>query len=78
MSIDFITHILETKGFVHSIERSAQVFYRYSFGRKRFSEMMNSLERSLGTEDIRVTFCITASLLDSHLPFLEMFKGLGH
>ena len=78
MSIDFITHILETKGFVHSIERSAQVFYRYSFGRKRFSEMMNSLEHSLGTGDIRVTFCITASLLDSHLPFLEMFKGLGH
>jgi peptidoglycan/xylan/chitin deacetylase (PgdA/CDA1 family) len=78
LSISFITHILETKGLVHSIERSAQVFYRYSFGRKRFSEMMNCLERNLGTEGIRVTFCITASLLDSHLPFLEMFKGLGH
>ncbi len=74
----FITHVLETKGLVHSIERSAQVFYRYSFGRKRFSEMMNCLERGLGTEGIRVTFCITASLLETHLPFLEMFKGLGH
>lgn len=78
MSIGFLAHILETKGFVHSIERSAQVFYRYSFGRKRFSEMMNCLERNLGTDGIRVTFCITASLLESHLPFLEMFKGLGH
>lgn len=78
MSINFISHILETKGFMHSIERSAQVFYRYSFGRKRFSEMMNCLERKAGCESIRVTFCITASLLESHLPFLELFKGLGH
>lgn len=78
MSINFITHILETKGLVHSIERSVQVFYRYSFGRKRFSEMMTCLEQRTETDCIRVTFCITASLLESHLPFLELFKGLGH
>lgn len=78
MSKDFISHVLETKGLVHSIERSAQVFYRYSFGRKRFSDMMSCLEKDLVTEGVRVTFCITASLLESHLPFLEMFKDLGH
>lgn len=78
MPIGFINHVIETKGLAHSLERSAQVFYRYSFGRKRFSDMMSCLEKNLGPAGIKVTFCVTASLLETHLPFLEAFRDMGH
>jgi len=76
--IDFLNHIIETKGFLHGIERSAQVFMRYSFGRARFSEMMRELDQDLGSMGVKVTFCITASLLESHYGFFERFRDLGH
>ncbi|MBE7415684.1 MAG: polysaccharide deacetylase family protein [Deltaproteobacteria bacterium] len=78
MLIDFLNHIIETKGFLHGIERSAQVFMRYSFGRARFSEMMRELDQDLGSMGVRVTFCITASLLENHYGFFERFRDLGH
>lgn len=78
MLIDFLSHIIETKGLLHGIERSAQVFMRYSFGRARFSEMMRELDQDLGSMGVKVTFCITASLLENHYGFFERFRDLGH
>ncbi|HEY4705910.1 MAG TPA: polysaccharide deacetylase family protein [Thermodesulfobacteriota bacterium] len=78
MSLQFLNHVIETKGLLHSIERSAQVLMRYSFGRSRFAEMMGSLEKDLGAMGVRVTFCVTASLLESHQGFLKRFSGKGH
>lgn len=78
MALQFINHVIETKGLLHSIERSAQVLMRYSFGRSRFAEMMGSLEKDLGALGVKVTFCVTASLLESHHGFLSRFRDLGH
>ena len=78
MALRFINHIIETKGLLHSIERSAQILMRYSFGRSRFAEMMGSLEKDLGALGVKVTFCVTASLLENHRGFLNRFRYLGH
>lgn len=78
MAVNFLAHIIRTKGIVHALERSAQVLLRYTFGKKRFSEMMSSLEKDLGGRDVRVTFFITASLLGDHLSFFNRFKSNGH
>lgn len=73
----YLSHVLETKGLLHSFERSAQILRRYTFGRRRFAEMMSHLQRH-SWSDVRVTFCITASLLESHKEFLRSFKENGH
>ncbi|HBG46046.1 MAG TPA: hypothetical protein DDW94_03560 [Deltaproteobacteria bacterium] len=78
MSIGFLSHVIETKGLFHSIERTLQVLLRYSFGRQRFTEMMEALEKGLGPIGVRVTFCVTGDLLESHHSFFERFRDLGH
>ncbi|MDP2688792.1 MAG: polysaccharide deacetylase family protein [Deltaproteobacteria bacterium] len=79
MPVKFLNHIIETKGVLHSIERSVQVLRRFSFGKRRFAEMMASLGSGYDAGGLRVTFCITASLLHSHRDFIERsFRGSCH
>lgn len=79
MPVKFINHIIETKGMLHSIERGAQILMRYSFGKRRFADIMASVGNGHGKGKLRVTFCITANLLNSHREFIEnSLNGSGH
>lgn len=76
--MSYLQHVVRTKGVLHSFERSAQIILRYTFGKKRFARMMAELDSEFKSPPIRVTFCVTASLLEDHLPFLKSFSGKGH
>lgn len=77
-AMHYLTHIFETKGLAHGIERAAQIFRRFAFGRQRFRKMMKDLEGGLGDCGVKVTFCLTASLLEDHSEFVRSFIGNGH
>lgn len=61
-----IRHILETKGLIHAGERAAQVFWRFVRGRRRFERMLEALETEFAALETRMTFCVTASLIQRH------------
>lgn len=74
----YLRHIIRTKGLIHAIERALQVAWRYSFGERKFSEMMSGIENIFLSRGVRVTFCVTASLLDNHSALLKKYNTRGH
>lgn len=74
----YLSHIIGTKGFLHSLERSIQIVRRYSFGKRRFSDMVSFLENGFSETGTKVTFCVTASLLEGHSAFFNHLRSAGH
>jgi len=75
--MSYLNHVVTTKGFIHSFERSAQILKRFCLGRKKFLQMISSLQQDL-EGDAKITFCITASLLSENAPLFRKLRHLGH
>ena len=78
LKLTYLKHIVETKGLRHSVERVAQVVSRFSQGRKRFTQMISCLEKEFSNENIEITFCVSANLLERHRDLIEKLRALGH
>jgi peptidoglycan/xylan/chitin deacetylase (PgdA/CDA1 family) len=76
--MSYLNHVLVTKGFVHSFERSAQILRRFFRGKSMFNRMITNLERDFGDQQAKITFCVTASLLNGNLRLFEKLRGMGH
>lgn len=74
----YLSHIIETKGVVHSLERSAQIVWRYSFGKRKFLSMTSQLEKDSGRLGVKLTFCVTTSILERHFELFRKITALGH
>jgi len=78
LKLTYLKHVVETKGLIHSGERVAQVVSRFSQGRKRFNRMISCLEKEFSNKNIRITFCVSANLLERHFDLIEKLRALGH
>ena len=74
----YVTHIVRTKGCLSSFGRMFQIFRRFLFGRRRFEKMLDSLENGASLQGTKITFCVTASLLDRHKGLIERITRIGH
>ena len=73
-----LRHFVRTKGLVRTAERSGQIVRRFAFGRKRFEAMTATLERDVPYQSVKITFCVTASLLERHADLIRRLHTLGH
>ena len=73
-----LRHFLRTKGFLHALERSGEVLLRFRAGREKFRCRLEEFEQVFGPAEVRVTFCVTASLLERHRDLIEELKSQGH
>ncbi len=75
--MSYLNHVVTTKGFIHSFERSAQILKRFIMGRRNFLQMISFLQGNLngGT---KITFCITASLLWENVVLFRKLRQIGH
>jgi len=73
-----LTHFLKTKGPTHGLERIAEVFWRFAWGQRRFDRSLSAFEEVLERNGIRVTFCVTTSLLKRHRDLIERLSRQGH
>lgn len=75
--MNYLNHVVTTKGVVHSVERSAQILRRFLMGRRRFLQMISSLEKELNG-NTKITFCVTACLLAENAVLFRRLRQLGH
>jgi Polysaccharide deacetylase len=78
MKPQYLYHLVATKGVFHGLQRLGQIATRFSRGEKRFGEMISFLATNRDCKDIRITFCVTASLLQHHLSLVRQLQDLGH
>lgn len=75
--MNYLSHVVTTKGVVHSVERSAQILRRFLMGRRRFLQMVSSLEKDLNGS-AKITFCVTACLLAENAVLFRRLRQIGH
>lgn len=75
--MSYINHVVATKGFIHSFERSAQIVKRFMRGRRKFLGMISYLQEQLNS-DTKITFCVTASLLLENALLFKRLRQIGH
>jgi peptidoglycan/xylan/chitin deacetylase (PgdA/CDA1 family) len=73
----YLNHVVRTKGFIHSFERSAQILKRFCMGRKKFLQMISFLKQDLNG-GAKITFCVTASLLWGNAVLFRKLLEMGH
>lgn len=69
---------MKTKGPLHSLERAFEVVHRFGRGRAHFQRRLRLIEETFNRSGIRVTFCVTASLLQRHGDLIEELVKLNH
>ncbi|OPY67922.1 MAG: Polysaccharide deacetylase [Syntrophorhabdaceae bacterium PtaU1.Bin034] len=75
--MSYLNHVVTTKGFIHSFERSAQILKRFWMGRRKFLQMIAFLQKNLNG-DAKITFCVTASLLAENASLFRKLRQMGH
>ena len=75
--MSYLNHVVKTKGFIHSVERSAQILRRFYMGRRKFLQMIAYLQRDFD-DDAKITFCVTASLLSENAALFRKLRQMGH
>ena len=75
--MSYLNHVVTTKGFIHSFERSAQILKRFCMGRRKFLQMISFLQRDLDG-GAKITFCVTASLLWENALLFRKLRQMGH
>jgi peptidoglycan/xylan/chitin deacetylase (PgdA/CDA1 family) len=73
-----LKHFVATKGVFRAAERSGQIVARFAFGRRRFEAMIESLQRDIAFPSVKITFCVTASVLGQHADLIRRLQTLGH
>jgi predicted deacetylase len=71
-------HVVATKGWLRSVERSGQIVSRFTLGRQRFEAMIDALERDMPAPLLKITFCVTARLLGQHADLIKRLRAQGH
>jgi len=74
--MNYLRHLLSTKGPLHLAERAYEILLRFSFGRRRFP--FELFEEVFTRHGVRITFCVTASLLRRHRDVIEKLQLQGH
>ncbi len=75
--MSYLNHVVTTKGFVHSFERSAQILRRFLLGRRKFLNMITFLQDNFNG-DTKITFCVTACLLAENSFLFRKLQQIGH
>jgi len=75
--MNYLNHVVATKGVVHSFQRSAQIVRRFMMGRRKFEQMISFLEENLNGE-AKITFCVTACLLAENAVLFRKLRRIGH
>jgi Polysaccharide deacetylase len=78
MTIEYLRHLVATKGVLHALKRVGQIANRFSRGEKRFGEMISFLESNHDFQSVKITFCVTACLLQRHQRVVNQLQQLGH
>ena len=73
-----LRHFVGTKGVWHAFERTAEVLWRFRDGRRKFEERLQDFERVFRSHGLRVTFCVTTSLLQRHADLVARLEQMGH
>jgi len=74
----YLSHIVATKGLAHGVGRAFQIFSRFLFGTRRFDRMLGSLGGAPYLSDAKITFFVTAILLERHEKSIRRLRELGH
>ena len=78
MTLEYLRHLVATKGVLHALKRVGQIANRFSRGEKRFGEMISFLESNHDFQGVKITFCVTACLLQRHQCVVNQLQQLGH
>jgi peptidoglycan/xylan/chitin deacetylase (PgdA/CDA1 family) len=73
-----VKHVVSTKGWLRTVQRSGQIVSRFTLGRQRFASMIASLESDVPAPLLKITFCVTARLLDQHAGLIRRLQSHGH
>ena len=74
----YLSHLIKTKGFFDVLVRFTQIIRHFLFGEKRFLQMITFLENNFQNQDIKITFCITTSLLNTHMILFKKLQEKGY
>ncbi len=75
--MNYLNHVVATKGLFHSFERSAQIVRRFTRGKRKFQRMISFLQKNMNG-DAKITFCVTASLLSQNATLFRSLRLIGH
>ncbi len=74
----YLSHIIATKGFTHAVGRAFQIFHRFLFGARRFDRMLKALDGDSRLGGTKITFFVTASLLQRNRKPIRRLHEMGH
>lgn len=77
MNLEYLRHVIETKGLLYALRRVAQITTRFASGPRRMEEMVSCIEKDFASRDIRMTFFVTATLLRRNLRIFRRLQDLG-
>ncbi|GAB4233144.1 MAG: hypothetical protein Kow00109_05770 [Acidobacteriota bacterium] len=73
-----LKHFLTTKGPRHAVERTGEVVWRFTGGRRRFRRRLEDYQDFFVARGFRLTFCVTASLVKRHRDLFRALADQGH
>jgi hypothetical protein len=76
--LTFLRHIVSTKGSMHAVERSFEIIRRFSLGGRRLDGVADLIESTLDPREMRMTFFVTAGVMQRHRHRIERLHNLGH
>ncbi|MEJ2080117.1 MAG: polysaccharide deacetylase family protein, partial [Acidobacteriota bacterium] len=76
--LNFFRHFLQTKGPGHGLERFLEVVWRFTRGGRRLDHIIDLVEKTLGSHQVRITFFVSAGVIGRHRSRIERLKRLGH
>jgi peptidoglycan/xylan/chitin deacetylase (PgdA/CDA1 family) len=76
--LTFIRHLIATKGPFHALERLVEIICRFIRGGRRFDRILDRIDGILTPRDFRITFFVTAGVIQRHSHRIDRLKRLGH